>query len=95
MGSVSNTSITPINSIISLITLPNDACTTELDPATYNNTTMKAYWMWASYNRSDKFAVENKEEEKKNKTMRFVVYPDRQVINKVWVDAICWNFHIA
>ena len=51
--------------------------------------------MQVSYNRRDKFAVENEKEEKKNKTMRFVVYSDGQVINKVWVDAICWDFHIA
>ena len=70
-----------------------DGSIAELDPVAYNKAIVKAYWTYSGYNKWEEFSVEDKEEEKKNKTMRFIMYVDEHVINKEHVDMICQEFH--
>lgn len=90
-GTVNDSSISPLASIINVGTAPSHPAFTELDPATYDNATVKAYWTRNGYNKRDEFAVEDEEEGEKNKTMRFVVHADGRVINKARVDTIRWE----
>lgn len=66
-GSVANTHVSPLASIINVGTAPSDPASTELDLATYDNATVKAYWTRNGYSKRDEFTAEDEEEGEKTK----------------------------